>query len=93
MDKIRVLLVDDHHIVREGLHALLSAGLLAFVLAACGGATPTPTKSAVPAGTVKMNAHPASLEGKTVVLRWNSKPNGDKYLTRIGELLTQLASA
>ncbi len=40
-------------------------------------------------GPVKVNAHPASLEGKTVVLRWNGKMNGDKFLTRIGELLTQ----
>jgi hypothetical protein len=36
-----------------------------------------------------MNAHPASLEGKTVVLRWNGKPNGDKLLSQIAELLTQ----
>jgi hypothetical protein len=38
---------------------------------------------------VKVNPHPASLEGKTVVLRWNGKMNGDKFLTRIGELLDQ----
>jgi hypothetical protein len=42
-------------------------------------------------GPVKINAHPASLEGKTVVLRWNGKPNGDKFLTRFGELLGQQA--
>jgi rhodanese-related sulfurtransferase len=29
------------------------------------------------------------LEGKTVVLRWNGKYNGDHLLTRIGELLTE----
>jgi ABC-type Fe3+-hydroxamate transport system substrate-binding protein len=75
--------------MKRTLLILLSVALLALVLAACGGAAPTPTKSAVPAGTVKINTHPSSLEGKTVVLRWNSKPNGDKYLTRIGELLTQ----
>ena len=40
-------------------------------------------------GPVKINSHPASLEGKTVLLRWNGKLNGDKYLTRFGELLTQ----
>lgn len=38
-----------------------------------------------------MNPHPASLEGKTVVLRWNGKPNGDKFLTRVGELLAEQA--
>lgn len=40
-------------------------------------------------GPVKLNPHPASLEGKTVLLRWNGKFNGDKYLTRVGELLAQ----
>ncbi len=40
-------------------------------------------------GPVKMNPHPSTLEGKTVLLRWNEKMNGDKYLTRVGELLTQ----
>jgi len=40
-------------------------------------------------GSVKINAHPANLRGKTVVLRWNGKMNGDKFLTRFGELLTQ----
>lgn len=65
--------------------------LVAVSLSACGGAPAqqTPTKSAVSLGTVKINAHPTSLEGKTVVLRWNGKPNGDKLLTRIGELLTE----
>jgi hypothetical protein len=46
-------------------------------------------KGQVMVGQVKMNPHPASLEGKTVVLRWNSKLNGDKLLDRVGELLTQ----
>lgn len=40
-------------------------------------------------GPVKINPHPANLEGKTVLFRWNEKMNGDKYLTRVGELLTQ----
>jgi len=40
-------------------------------------------------GPVKINPHPASLDGKTVLLRWNGKMNGDKYLTRLGELLAQ----
>ncbi|MCE5283277.1 MAG: hypothetical protein LLG93_14400 [Deltaproteobacteria bacterium] len=40
-------------------------------------------------GPVTLNAHPKSLEGKTVVLRWNSKFNGDKFLDRLGELLAQ----
>jgi hypothetical protein len=40
-------------------------------------------------GLVKMNQHPSSLEGKTVVLRWNGKYNGDRYLGRVGELIGQ----
>lgn len=40
-------------------------------------------------GPVTLNAHPRSLEGKTVLLRWNGKFNGDKFLDRLGELLIQ----
>jgi hypothetical protein len=40
-------------------------------------------------GPMTLSAHPKSLEGKTVVLRWNGKYNGDKFLLRVGELLTQ----
>jgi hypothetical protein len=40
-------------------------------------------------GPVKINPHPVSLEGKEVLLRWNGKYNGDKFLHRVGELLTQ----
>ena len=40
-------------------------------------------------GPVKLNAHPSTLEGKTILLRWNGKYNGDKFLARLGELLTQ----
>lgn len=77
--------------MRKRLVLLFSVALvIAFGLAACSSApAATPTKSAVSLGTITINPHPTSLEGKTVVLRWNSKPNGDKYLTRIGELLTE----
>ncbi len=40
-------------------------------------------------GPVKTTSHPATLEGKTVLLRWNGKYNGDKFLSRVGELLNQ----
>ncbi len=45
-----------------------------------------------PEGTIKIepmkvNAHPSTLEGKTVVLRSNGKHNADNFLTRVGELL------
>ncbi len=36
-----------------------------------------------------VNQHPKSLSGKTVVLYWNGKPNGDIFLNRIGELLAE----
>jgi hypothetical protein len=45
-----------------------------------------------PEGTIKLepmeiNPHPASLEGKTVLLRSNGKHNADHFLTRVAELL------
>jgi hypothetical protein len=30
-----------------------------------------------------------TLEGKTVILRWNNKPNGDLFLDRVAELLEE----
>ena len=47
-----------------------------------------------PEGVIKIepmeiNPHPSTLEGKTVLLRWNGKHNGDKFLDRVAELLTQ----
>ena len=38
---------------------------------------------------MEINPHPATLEGKTVLLRWNGKHNGDTFLDRVAELLTQ----
>ena len=45
-----------------------------------------------PEGTIKIepmeiNPHPASLEGKTILLRANGKHNADNFLTRVAELL------
>jgi len=40
-------------------------------------------------GPVRMNTHPGTLEGRTVLLRWNGKYNGDKFLLRAGELLIE----
>ena len=47
-----------------------------------------------PAGVIKIepmkiNFHPSTLEGKSVLLRWNGKHNGDKFLDRVAELLTE----
>jgi hypothetical protein len=47
-----------------------------------------------PQGVIKIdpmeiNPHPSLLEGKTVLLRWNGKHNGDRFLDRVAELLAQ----
>jgi ABC-type Fe3+-hydroxamate transport system substrate-binding protein len=44
-------------------------------------------ESVVKIEPMAVNAHPASLEGKTVVLRANGKHNADNALDRVGELL------
>ena len=35
------------------------------------------------------NPHPPCLDGKTILLRWNGKPNGDVFLDRIANLFAQ----
>jgi len=47
-----------------------------------------------PSGIVEMKSFPnaprlSTLEGKTIVLRWNDKHNGDNFLNRIAELLAE----
>jgi len=47
-----------------------------------------------PEGVIKIepmeiNPHPTTLHGKTLLLRWNGKHNGDNFLDRLAELLTQ----
>ena len=41
----------------------------------------------VPAASGGVNPHPRSLDGRTVLLRWNGKHNGDVFLSRVGEHL------
>jgi hypothetical protein len=36
-----------------------------------------------------LRPHPATLESKTVMLRWNGKHNGDVFLNRIAQLLVE----
>ncbi len=60
-----------------------------FFVAGLSGYAAAKEEKAPKVGPVKLNPHPASLEGKTVLLRWNGKFNGDKYLIRVGELLSQ----
>ena len=47
-----------------------------------------------PAGTIEIKTakptpRPTTLEGKTILLRWNFKHNGNHYLDRIAELLVE----
>ncbi len=47
-----------------------------------------------PAGAVRVTPVESAprittLEGKTVLLRWNSKPNGDKFLDSVAKLLAE----
>jgi hypothetical protein len=75
---------------RLSLCLVLVLALAAGGIAACGGGGGEPTAQATPVaslGQIQLNPHPATLEGKTVVLRWNGKPNGDKLLTRLAEVL------
>ncbi len=79
----------------------LFLGLLLVTLMTWGAATPVQAQGPAiewelvnPAGSFKivpmeLAPRPSSLEGKTVGLRWNSKPGGDFYLDRVAELLTQ----
>jgi hypothetical protein len=82
------------------LHGFAEGLLLAIILAGwIGGALDVSAEQKVqdwelinPEGVVKiepmkLNPHPSRLEGKTVMLRSNGKHNGDKFLTRVGELL------
>jgi hypothetical protein len=73
---------------RNNKSLVILAALVAFSL--CGLLMPAMAAEKPPiVGPVKLNAHPATLEGKTVVLRWNGKYNGDLFLSDVGELLTQ----
>ncbi|HQI01646.1 MAG TPA: hypothetical protein PLA18_10255 [Deltaproteobacteria bacterium] len=38
---------------------------------------------------IKMAPRIDSLEGKTIALKWNSKPNGNIFLDRVAELLKE----
>jgi hypothetical protein len=69
---------------------LLMIALFALGLSACSkGKTPPEEKKNVKVGPVKLTPHPSALEGKTVVLRWNGKFNGDNFLNRVADLLTE----
>jgi len=72
--------------MKKVLHFLLA---VSFLVAALSSFVEAKEEKAPKVGPVKLNPHPASLEGKTVLLRWNGKFNGDKYLTQVGEVLAK----
>ncbi|HET6459678.1 MAG TPA: hypothetical protein VFG29_02710 [Syntrophales bacterium] len=38
---------------------------------------------------MKLAPHPTTLDGKTVVLQWNGKTNGNNFLNPVAEMLTK----
>ena len=38
---------------------------------------------------IELAPRPGTLDGKTVALRWNGKPNGDVFLNRVAELMLE----
>jgi len=68
---------------------LLTILSFVFTLGICIGIGYGAEESIPKIGPVRMNAHPGTLEGKTVLLRWNGKYNGDKFLSRVGELFIE----
>ena len=74
--------------------AVLLIGLLVLPAVAMAQGTAQEWTLVNPEGVIKIepmkvNAHPATLEGKTVLLRWNGKHNGNNFLDRVGELLVR----
>ena len=80
--------------VQRRLLALAFAVLVGIPVIASAKEAPQQWEIVNPAGTIEVKyAKPAprltTLEGKTVVLRWNGKHNGDNVLNRVAELLAR----
>jgi len=83
------------------LKSLLYLGMPAMLAALLLGAAPGVSAEKAqnwelvnPAGAIKiipikMAARISTLEGKTVGLKWNQKPNGNIFLDRVAELLQE----
>lgn len=70
--------------MRNQLLVLFAILLPIYGLFACSKSkAPSEEKKISKAGPVKLNSHPSTLEGKTVILRWNGKFNGDNFLNAI----------
>jgi hypothetical protein len=75
--------------IKKKRFELLTILSFIFTLGICIGLGYGAEEGIPKTGPVRMNAHPSTLEGKTVLLRWNGKYNGDKFLSRVGELLIE----
>ena len=80
--------------LRMILFVLAMAGLLAIPAGSLAKEAAQQWELVNPEGVAKINTMQlapriTSLEGKTIVLRWNGKPNGDILLERIAELLKE----
>ncbi len=79
--------------MKKRICSMLVMLLFACSFAACHKAPASKPESSngrdkiVKVGSVRVNPHPAGLEGKTVVLRWNGQCNGDTFLDGLAELL------
>jgi hypothetical protein len=70
--------------------SLLAILCLSVSLSVCSKGKAPPEEKKIPkVGPVRLNPHPSSLDGKTLVLRWNGKFNGDNFLNQVAQLLTE----
>ena len=72
----------------------VAIGLLALPVVTLAKETAQQWELVNPEGVIKiepmkLNPHQKSIEGKTILLRWNGKHNGDNFLSRVGELLKE----
>ena len=79
---------------KKGFWGLALLGSLALPLPASATEAVQNWEVINPQGTItikeiKLAPRLTTLEGKTIVLRWNSKHNGDNYLNRVAELLAE----
>ena len=71
------------------LIGLLALPVIAFGQGAVQEWTLVNPEGVIKIEPMKVNPHPTTLQGKTVLLRWNGKHNGDNFLSRVAELLTK----
>ncbi|HEY3277107.1 MAG TPA: hypothetical protein VGJ94_10840 [Syntrophorhabdaceae bacterium] len=71
------------------LLALLTVPFASFAKEAVQEWTLVNPEGVVNIPPMKLTAHPSTLDGKTIVLQWNGKTNGDNFMATIEKMLTQ----